>query len=148
MTPARQAAPSVVDASVVAGAFFPEKHADACRSLLASRRTLHAPDLVYAETANVLWKRRRRGEIDEQEASSLLTDILALPLRITPSGPLVEAALTLALRTDRTVYDCLYLALAVQEDAVMVTCDKGLANALSGGPLKEHVAWVGRSAGE
>jgi predicted nucleic acid-binding protein len=142
MTPARRSAPCVVDASVVAGAFFPDEHADACRSLLASGRTLHAPDLVYAETANVIWKRRRRGEIDEQEASALLADILALPLRIAPSGPLVEGALTLALRTDRTVYDCLYLAVALQEDVPMITCDERLVNALSGGPLAEHVAWV------
>ena len=133
MTPAHRRALCVVDASVVAGAFFPDKHADACRSLLSSGRELHAPDLVYAETANVIWKRRRRGEIDEQEAAGLLTDILRLPLRTTASGSLVETALALALRTDRTVYDCLYLALALQEEAVMVSCDKRLANALSGG---------------
>jgi predicted nucleic acid-binding protein len=143
MTPARRGAPCVVDASVVAAAFFPERHADACRSLLASGRELHAPDLVYAETANVIWKRRRRGEIEEQEAAGLLTDILRLPLRTTASEPLFETALALALRTGRTVYDCLYLALALREGAIMVTCDRRLANALSGGPLDSHVAWIG-----
>ncbi len=143
MSAARRSTPYVLDASAVAGAFFPGEHAEACRSVLASGHRLHAPDLVYAETANVIWKRRRRDEIDEQEALGLLADVLRLPLRITASGVLVGAALQLALRSERTVYDCLYLALAVQEKAVMVTCDERLANAMAGGPLERHVAWVG-----
>jgi len=145
MRPARRSVSYVVDASVVAGAFFQDEHADACRSLLGSKHRLHAPDLIYPETANVIWKRRRRGEIDDQEAAALLTDILRLPLRITASGSLVDAALQLALQTERTVYDCLYLALAVQEKAVMVTGDQRLANAMASSPLRKHISWIGES---
>ena len=75
----------------------------------------------------------------------MLTDILRLPLRITASGSLVDAALQLALQTERTVYDCLYLALAVQEKAVMVTGDQRLANAMASSPLRKHISWIGES---
>ena len=43
----------------------------------------------------------------------------------------------------RTVYDCLYVALAVQSKTAMVSDDRRLVNALIDGPLKDHVAWLG-----
>jgi predicted nucleic acid-binding protein len=88
----------VVDASVVAAAFFPEKHSKAARSLLLSGGDFHAPDLIYAEIANVVWKRFHRGELDVEEAEELLADVLDLPLQITPSEQLVGAALELAMQ--------------------------------------------------
>lgn len=132
--------PLVVDASVIAAAFFPEKHTKAARTVLLSEENLCAPDLIYAEIANVIWKRHGRGEIDREEAIDLLNDVLALPLEITPSEQLVTAALELALRTGRTAYDCLYVALAVQKKTTMVSGDQRLVNALAAGPLKDHVA--------
>ena len=135
--------PCVVDASVIAAAFFRETHAEAARALLTADRELHAPDLIHAEVANVIWKRRRLGEIDEVEAAELLADFLSLPLRITPSEELVAPALQLAMKTSRTVYDCLYLALAVKTKSIMVSGDKRLVNVLVGTPLEKHVAWIG-----
>jgi predicted nucleic acid-binding protein len=135
--------PLVVDASVIAAAFFPEKHSQAARTLLLSGDNLCAPDLIYAEVANVIWKRHGRKEIDGDEAIGLLTDVLDLPLEITPSEQLIVPALELALRTGRTAYDCLYLALAVQRKTVVVSDDQRLVNALSRGPLKDYVAWLG-----
>jgi predicted nucleic acid-binding protein len=44
---------------------------------------------------------------------------------------------------DRTVYDCLYLALAVKTKSVMITGDKRLVSALADGPLAKHVVWIG-----
>lgn len=134
----------VVDAGVIAAALFQEEQAAAAQVLLRGDRPLHAPDLIHAEVANVIWKRHGRGEIDMREALQLLADVLALPLEVTPSGELASAALLLAMLTGRTVYDCLYLALAVKADTVMVTTDRRLVNALGGGPLEEHVAWIGR----
>jgi predicted nucleic acid-binding protein len=133
----------VLDASVVAAAFFQEDHADRAGELLVGKHALHAPDLIHAELANVIWKRHNRGEIDQEEAAQLLADFRCLPPRITPCGDLAEPALALALRTGRSVYDCLYLALAVQTRSVMVTADKRLAHALAGTPLARHVAWIG-----
>jgi len=133
----------VLDASVVAAAFLQEPHAKAARSLLTSKLELLAPDLIVAELANVIWKRRSRGEIDAAEARELLRDFLSLPLRLTASDELAESALELAMRTGRSVYDSLYLALAVKARSVMVTADKRLVNSLAATPLAKHVAWIG-----
>jgi predicted nucleic acid-binding protein len=135
----------VLDASVVAAAFFQEEHAAAARAILASRRPLHAPDLLVTEVANVIWKRHGRKEIDETEAHDLLTDCLRLPLVLTPSADLVEPALAIALRTRRTVYDCLYLALAVRMKSVLVSGDRRFVNALADSPFGKHIAWIGDS---
>ena len=133
----------VLDGSVAAAAFFPETHSVPARALLGGGRELLAPDLIFAEVASVIWKRHRRNEIDETEATDLLDDFLSLPLSITESDLLLPAALKLAIRTDRTVYDCLYLALAVMNKTVMVTADKRFLNALTGTPLEKHLAWIG-----
>ena len=58
------------------------------------------------------------------------------------SAPLMQAALEIALRTGRTVYDSLYLALAVQLDSRVLTADEKLYHALKDGPLRERVVWI------
>ncbi|HBO45166.1 MAG TPA: PIN domain nuclease [Planctomycetaceae bacterium] len=135
----------VVDASVVAAAFFPEPCSKNARVLLTSGATLHAPDLIYPEVANVIWKRQVRKEISGEEARELLADVVELPLDVAPSDQLVETALELAIQTGRTVCDCLYVALAIAHDVKMISGDRRLVNALSRGPLQAHVAWIGDS---
>jgi predicted nucleic acid-binding protein len=60
-----------------------------------------------------------------------------------PARELVAPALEFALRTRRTVYDCLYLALAVETQAVLVTGDRKFANALTATPLAKQILWIG-----
>ena len=136
--------PCVVDASVVAAAFFQEECTDEARALLVSGRQLCAPDLIYPEVANAIWKRQRRGEINEEEAGQLLADFLKVPLSITPSNALIAPALRLAIRTGRTAYDCLYIALALDQACPLITGDRRLVNALARTPLADRVRWVGR----
>ena len=73
----------VLDASVVAAALFHEEHAQRAGKLLSSDCVLLAPDLIYAELANVIWKRCVRSEIEEAEAVELLADFRRLVLRVT-----------------------------------------------------------------
>jgi predicted nucleic acid-binding protein len=53
---------------------------------------------------------------------------------------LFSEALEIALTYDRNVYDCLYVALAVQSKAELVTADERLANALA---AHLPVKWLG-----
>lgn len=133
----------IIDASVIATAFFQEEFEELSWTLLASDCSLLAPEMIIAEVGNVIWKRFRRGEISEEEAGQLLADFLRLPLRITPSESLIESALQIAMRANRTAYDSLYVALAVKTESVMVTADKRLINALAGSPLEKYVKWLG-----
>ena len=51
-----------------------------------------------------------------------------------------DLAVTFALALNRTVYDCMYLALAIALDGVMITADKWLHRALSGTPYGPFAA--------
>jgi predicted nucleic acid-binding protein len=132
----------VVDASVAAKWFVPEIHSEAAARLLDPAIVLCAPDLIGPEFGNILWKKARRGEITDAEARQILSAFRALPLEILPSSNLLPAALTLAMEFDRTVYDSLYLALAVAEDCVLVTADAKFHSAVAASPLAIHVQWL------
>jgi predicted nucleic acid-binding protein len=53
-----------------------------------------------------------------------------VPLEVHSSAPLLDNALDLALSVSRTVYDSLYLALALSLGCPLVTADERLVNAL------------------
>lgn len=131
----------VVDASVAVKWYLPEIHDVHARRLLVGGG-LFAPDLIFSEVANILWKRVRAGQVLEAEAQAVAQALCALPLSIVPSLPLTLSALAIACGTQSTVYDSLYLALAVRERAVMVTADEKLVNALRDTPLASYVMWV------
>jgi predicted nucleic acid-binding protein len=133
----------VLDASIAAKWFFPETYSDRATRLLSSRGALLAPDLIIPELANVVWKRCRLGEISAEQANGIVRDVARMPLTIIPSASIISAALDLAIQTRRTVYDCLYLALAIDRGCSLVTGDERFANALGAGPYARHVRWIG-----
>ena len=134
---------TVVDASVVVQLYFEEDHSSETERLFQQAEDLLAPDLIWSEAANVIWKRHRCGDLSQENATGIIDQILSLPLRIHASVDLVRDALNLAVQLDRTVYDSLYLALAAKSKSVMVTADKRLVNSLAGSPLEEYVEWIG-----
>jgi len=136
--------PVVIDASIAVKWFLPEVHAAPARRLLRSNRPLLAPDLLWAEVGNALWKKCRRGELESAHALQMLKDLRRFPLRIFPSVKLLDAAWELAARLDRSIYDSLYLALAVSADGVLVTADQKFYNALKGSPAGSSVTWIER----
>ena len=86
----------VVDASVAVKWFLPEIHSRAAGRLLSEALDLIAPDLIWSELGNVLWKRWRRRELGEESALEILRDFKRYPLVIHRSGPLMEDVWRLA----------------------------------------------------
>ncbi len=127
----------VVDSSVAVKWYIPEPGSDRAALLLAGQRLI-APDLLIPEIGNVLWKRRRDIPAAEIEA---ITDAIVshCPVSLYPSDALLQGAVALALTYERTVYDSLYLALAVGQDCQFVTSDERLSNALQDTDLAEYV---------
>ena len=123
----------VVDSSVAIKWYVPEVHQPDALRLLGCGVPLHSPDFLDVEVAAVLWKKLRRGVLTRPDADDILTELLssAVPVR-HPSVPLVADAFDLADQSGRTVYDCLYLALAVRLGGRMVTADDKLVNGLAG----------------
>ena len=129
----------VVDSSVALKWFVPEALSDEAAAFLDASFTLLTPDLLFAEFGNILWKKITRGEIQPDEARDVVAALERVPLLVVSSSRLLAAALEIAVAYRRTVYDALYIALAVDRDCTFVTADERLARALSGGPLSRHV---------
>ena len=132
----------VVDASVVAKWFLDDAHAPAALRLLDGRRRLHVPDFCLVEMDSILWKWIRRGEMSEAEARDIREALRKFPLRLHPAIPLLDPAFEIANRTGRSVYDCLYLALAALLKIPLVTADQRLYRSLAGGPFAQHLVWI------
>jgi predicted nucleic acid-binding protein len=132
----------VVDASVGVKWFIPEVYDADARRLQNPAHQLHTPTLFDVEVGNILWKKVRRGELTRPSADLILAQLPLLPLTRHPEAPLLTVAFDLADRTQRTVYDCLYLALAVQLGGRMATADLRLCNALAGTPWAASICWV------
>jgi predicted nucleic acid-binding protein len=133
----------VVDASVVIKWHVREIHTEASLRLLREDvPPLHAPDLLLPEIGNILWKKARRGELSEEQARRIGCLLRDLPVTLHPAAPLIEAALEISLRTGATVYDSLYVALAVYLDSTLVTADERLVRLLADSALGVRVSPV------
>lgn len=133
----------VVDASVVVKWFVPEIHSDAARRLLAVPHEYVAPDLLFAEAANTIWKKIRRKELTAEDGQRLVADIARIAVEAVSCRALAEDAHALASATGRTVYDAMYLALAVRFDTRLLTADDRLEAALRNvAAVADHIQLV------
>jgi predicted nucleic acid-binding protein len=129
----------VVDSSVALKWFVPEALSEVAARLLDAPYELAAPDLLVPEFGNVLWKKMRRSEVRRDEALEILAGLRQVPIATVSSADLVEPALEIAAAHGRTVYDALYVALAVEMDCALITADDRLVNSFAEGPLAPHV---------
>jgi len=132
----------VVDASVAIKWFVPEIHADAARRLLREGMILLAPDLIWAELANALWRKWREKELAAEAVEGILTDFRRYPLRIHSGESLYDVAWPVAQGSGRTFYDSLYLALAMSNGCLLVTADLRFFNAIKDTSWGRHCLWV------
>lgn len=133
----------VVDASVLVKLFIDEGDSDQAELELSKSDLLIAPDLLLPETANILWKYVGRGELSLDSVEAILDDILQIPIRYTESQALIERALRIAIDTKRTVYDCLYIALAELAQTIVLTADERLANSVAATQYGPYVRKIG-----
>lgn len=101
------------------------------------------PDIFWAEVGNVLWKGVRQQRWPQAVAERAASDMRDQKFLTVPSIELLAEALKIALVNDRSVYDCLYVALAIQFKIEMITADERLANALA---ARLPVKWLGAFA--
>lgn len=132
----------VVDASVAVKWFVPEIHSAAAARLLEPEFIISAPDLIGPELGNTVWKKVRRQEITSAEASEILAAFPNVGVEIYPSSVLLISAFALAVALDRTVYDSLYLALAVAQDGALITADQKFHASVIKSPLASHIRWI------
>jgi predicted nucleic acid-binding protein len=136
----------VLDASVAAKWFLPAADeplsAEALRLLrlyAKAQISLIVPDLFFPEFSNIFWKAERRGRCNAAMADSAMSEILRGGFPTFPTSPLIQPAMEIARAFGRTLYDYIYVALAVETNTHLVTADEKLANSLPGMP----VTWLG-----
>lgn len=88
------------------------------------------PDLVFVEVAQAFAGYVRAGDLTLPTAIRRLEFVRAFPFEVRPLDVLAPAALAVALECGLSVYDACYACLAEAEDAVLVTADQRLAQAV------------------
>ena len=116
----------VADASVVVKCVLQECGSLTARDLAGTADPLLAPALVVSEGSNAIWKAVHRRLLGCDEAWIALAALLAIPMRRLPLEALASSAMSIALQYDHPVYDCYYIAAAIQNDASLATADERL----------------------
>ena len=122
----------VIDASVAVKWVLDEPGSPQARALAGAR--LEAPDLLLVECANILWKKVQLGDLRQAEAMARMDLLNQAPVTWASSPDLLGNALRLALHLRHPVYDCLYLALALELAIPLVTADRRFVQAVSRRP--------------
>jgi predicted nucleic acid-binding protein len=137
----------VLDASVAAKWFLPSDGEDLKSEALtilegysAGRLRLVVPDLFWPEIGNILWKASRTGRMLKSSATQAIKVLREQSIPTYPSFPLLQDAFTISANFDRTVYDSIYIALAVELNITLLTADERLANALA---ARFPIRWLG-----
>jgi predicted nucleic acid-binding protein len=120
----------VVDASVAIQWFVPDRLSQVALDLLDDPRPLLAPDLIATEVVNALWRRERQIGVAPLDLPGAIAVLIGGAIRLRPATELLAVAVELARRVGRSVPECVYLALAVDADATLVTADRKLVDRL------------------
>lgn len=118
----------MVDASALAAFVLREEGWEGLASYLVRAESV---DHVLKEVANAIWRARRKGYIsldDALRAYSILRSIVGTNVVLHPEAEYIEDALRIALEHGITVYDSLYIALALSRGGNLLTLDRAQAN--------------------
>ncbi len=118
---------TVFDASVLVKLVVVEQWSERSVELYDAARGCLIPAHAVAEVAQTLWKKARRGELTPGDALERLMAAQRLDFRVVASVPIARHALAIALDRNDSVYDCVYIATAITEEASLVTADATLA---------------------
>lgn len=128
----------IVDASVTIKWVCEEQESDRAVALL-ERDDLAAPALWLVEAANALWRRAEIGELTSGEAEDRVAELVNAPVATLPIQADIVQAIAISTELHHPVYDCLYLAAAIREDASVVTADLRFSRIAA-----SHAAFAGR----
>lgn len=118
----------VADASVVVDMFLGRggTAGDELRERLANEGLVGAPHLLDAEVGQALRRLSMQREITVNRATTSLQELAALPITRYAHGWLLPRAFEL--RSNVTIYDGLYLALAEALGVPLLSCDAALGD--------------------
>lgn len=115
----------ILDTSAAVPLLFDHALSDVARRAV-SGQSLVSPALVGVETANALWEYAMRDGLTAHQLAEMVSSLTEI-VEIVPDAQLLSRAVELAVEHRHPVYDCLYLALALQRREPLATADRRLA---------------------
>ena len=112
----------LIDASVAVKWFVAESGANDALAILDRNDLCFSPNLIVAELANALNKKRNLGHICTDQMHLAITSLPGM-IKFIDDRDIVGRALVFAADLQHPVYDCFYLSAAVHIGATMVTAD-------------------------
>ncbi len=116
-----------LDASAAAEMLAQTAVGRALLGLVPTERTWWVPDHFHIETAGAIRRMLLRQPIDAHRANKALNRLLAVPVAVAQSRPLIGEAWRH--RDNITIHDAVYVVLAQHLDAPLLTADRKLAAA-------------------
>ena len=124
----------VIDSSVCVKWFTLESDTTQARLVFQDYESgtvdLLAPEVIYPEFGNIIWKKQIFQGLPATEAKTALDAFQEIVIRSTSTKELLNDAFEIAVKHKRSFYDSLYLALSVRENCAFITADAKLVNAV------------------
>jgi predicted nucleic acid-binding protein len=117
----------IVDASVATHWFASTAFSASARKILG-RDDLAAPALIQIELVSSLLKYLRVKVLTVEEVKSASSELRRVISHFTEDQRLIEAATDISVAHGHKIYDCLYLALALQTNHSLATADRRMAS--------------------
>ncbi len=109
----------------------PEGLADDLDRAASGDVALLVPELALAEVGQVLKKKEKAGFLTPAESDEILDAVLELPLDIVGHREILRTAVDVSRDRGLAVYDALFLALALDRKAELVSADVRLQAAFA-----------------
>jgi predicted nucleic acid-binding protein len=132
----------VVDASVAIKWFLRENLNEEADRLLGGDYRIIAPDFILLEAANIVWKKIMRDELDERDCDFILNGLKGFLSELHPFESLIDRTQKLANQLKHPIYDCLYLAVACENNAAVVTADRRFYDRVQNSDYSKQIAWI------
>lgn len=132
----------VVDSSIAAKWFLTEEYTDVSLKLLDPDFELHVPSIFFLEIDNILCKKIRRNELSNQESQKVRNGIREMPFYVHSFEDVLEPAYEIAIRTGASIYDCIFLAVALIGDFMVVTADRRFFENILKSQYSKHIIWI------
>jgi predicted nucleic acid-binding protein len=114
----------ILDANCAMEVAFNKTDAAKLKALLAESEEVLAPDLIVPEFVNGVWKLYQFTETNLDLCDQALGTLLEMVDTLVPSREIYREAFALSrAQKTRAAYDMFYLALALRENAVLLTLD-------------------------
>lgn len=129
----------VLDASIAAKWIFWEPGSELAQTLLYEQYLFYVPDIFYVEMDAIIAKKFRKRELNSDEAYVKRAQVQRLALKKWSHLSLTDLAFDISVTLPVTIYDAIYMALAVEKKTVMWTADDRLVRGMRNTFLSDYV---------